>query len=117
MSRSSSSSGVRGRLDEVTEVEDEARPGVDCEDSGIGGGVTDIERWLVAMWMVGRARQKDEVLVAFVFGAVVAVTVAVDEEAVGSGLRSVVRDFPAALTLFLSRSRSLFSLFFSRRET
>lgn len=65
-SRSSSSSGVRGLLDEVCEVTEDAGPGVErgeaaAGDERMGGGVTDVERWLVAMWIVGRARQKEEV--------------------------------------------------------
>lgn len=40
-------------------------PGVDCGDDAMGGGVTDTDRCMVAMLMVGRwlvpeARQKDE---------------------------------------------------------
>ena len=66
-SRSSSSSGVRGRLDEVWEVTEDAGPGVERGEAApgeetIGGGVTDVERWLVAMWMVGLARQNEDVL-------------------------------------------------------
>ena len=65
-SRSSSSSGVRGRLEEVWEVTEDAGPGVErgeptAGEEGIGGGVTDVERWLVAMWIVGLARQKEDV--------------------------------------------------------
>lgn len=65
-SRSSSSSGVRGLLEEVWEVTEDAGPGVErgeatAGDEGIGGGVTDVPRWLVAMWIVGLARQKEEV--------------------------------------------------------
>jgi hypothetical protein len=42
-------------------------PGVDgdetigCGGDSIGGGVTETDRCMVAMWMAGRARQKDEV--------------------------------------------------------
>lgn len=66
-SRSSSSSGVRGLLEEVWEVTEDAGPGVErgeaaAGEEGMGGGVTDVERWLVAMWIVGLARQKEEVL-------------------------------------------------------
>ena len=65
-SRSSSSSGVRGRLEEVFEVTEDAGPGVERGEAapgeeGMGGGVTDVERWLVAMWIVGLARQKEDV--------------------------------------------------------
>jgi len=50
-----SSAGVRGRFDEVRDVaEDVDGPGVDCGEDGIGGGVTDTERCMVAMCMVGR---------------------------------------------------------------
>ena len=66
ISMSSSSSGVRGRLEEVWEVTEDAGPGVERGEAipgeeGIGGGVTDVERWLEAMWIVGRARQKEVV--------------------------------------------------------
>jgi len=66
-SKSSSSSGVRGRLEDVWEVTEDAGPGVERGEAipgedGIGGGVTEVERWLVAMWIVGRARQEEDVL-------------------------------------------------------
>jgi len=50
-----SSVGVRGRFDEVRDVAEEVDgPGVDCGEDGIGGGVTDTERCMVAMCIVGR---------------------------------------------------------------
>ena len=62
-SMSSSSPGVRGLLDDVRVVLDEMDGcGVDSGDRGIGGGVTDVGRWNVDSWMVGRVRQKDDVL-------------------------------------------------------
>jgi hypothetical protein len=59
-------------LDDVCVVLDEHDgPGVDARETGIwggedcmGGGVTDTERCIVAMWMAGRARQKDDALLA-----------------------------------------------------
>lgn len=65
-SRSSSSSGVRGLLEDVCDVTEEAGPGVERGEAaggedGMGGGVTDVGRWLVAMWIAGLARQKEEV--------------------------------------------------------
>lgn len=65
-SRSSSSSGVRGLLEEVYEVTEDPGPGVErgeaaAGDEAMGGGVTDVERWLVAMLIVGLARQKEDV--------------------------------------------------------
>lgn len=46
----SSSSGVRGRLDEVAEVLDEMDgPGVVGGEDGMGGGVTERDRCIVAM--------------------------------------------------------------------
>lgn len=60
--KSSSSSGVRGRLDEVAEVLDETEgPGVGGGEEAMGGGVTERDRCRVAMLIVGRACQKDEV--------------------------------------------------------
>ena len=42
---SSSSSGVKGRLEDVREVEEEMEgPGVEMGDDGKGGGVTDTDR-------------------------------------------------------------------------
>lgn len=64
---SSSSSGVSGLLDDVRDVPTElVGAGVDVEvdarEGGDerGGGVTETDRCIVAMWMAGRARQKDE---------------------------------------------------------
>jgi hypothetical protein len=67
---SSPSSGVRGLLDEVREVLEEMEgPGVESGVDGssigdVGGGVTDTDRCIVAIWMAGRARQNDDVLAA-----------------------------------------------------
>lgn len=53
-------------MEDVRDVMDEVDgPGVDCGDDAMGGGVTDTDRCMVAMLMVGRwlvpeARQKDE---------------------------------------------------------
>lgn len=66
--KSSPSSGVRGLLDDVREVLEEMDgPGVESGVEGssigdVGGGVTDTDRCIVAIWMAGRARQKDEAL-------------------------------------------------------
>lgn len=52
-----------GRLDDVPDVVDEIEgPGVVGGDDGMGGGVTETERCILAMWMDGRsACQKDAV--------------------------------------------------------
>lgn len=61
-----SSSGVRGRFEEVRDVEDQSDgPGVERGEEAIGGGVTETDRCIVAMCIVGRwlgprARQKEE---------------------------------------------------------
>lgn len=64
---SSSSSGVNGLLDDVRDVPTEVvGAGVDVEvearGGGVegGGGVTDTDLCIVAIWMAGLARQKDE---------------------------------------------------------
>jgi hypothetical protein len=50
-----SSAGVRGRFDDVRDVAEEVEgPSVDCGEDAIGGGVTDTERCMVAMCIVGR---------------------------------------------------------------
>jgi len=55
-------------LDDVREVLEEMDgPGVESGVEGssigdVGGGVTDTDRCIVAIWMAGRARQKDEAL-------------------------------------------------------
>jgi len=130
-SRSSSSSGVRGRLDEVWEVTEDAGPGVERGEAGageeaMGGGVTDVERWLVAMWIVGLARQKAEVFGGADWG--VGVSTVWETEAEGClpgwtwgtdkpALSAFCRNLSAALARFLSRSLSLFSFFLSLRES
>jgi hypothetical protein len=130
-SRSSSSSGVRGRFEEVCDVTEDAGPGVERGETawgeeGMGGGVTDVERWLVAMLIVGLARQKEEV-----FGGtewVMVDTVVYEAEAGGclSGwtwgadkpaFSAFCRNLSAALARFLSRSLSLFSFFLSLRDS
>lgn len=63
-SRSESSPGVCGRLDEVREVLDEidmVGPGVVGGEEGIGGGVTETERCVVARRSTGREPQVEEV--------------------------------------------------------
>ena len=61
-SRSESSSpGVCGRLDEVRDVLDEIEgPGVVGGEEGIGGGVTETERCVVARCNTGREPQAEE---------------------------------------------------------
>jgi hypothetical protein len=51
---------VRGLLDDVCDVLDEMD--VCGVDPGESGGVIDIGHWNVDSWMVGRVRQKDDVL-------------------------------------------------------
>jgi hypothetical protein len=61
-SKSESSPGVCGRLDEVREVLDEIDgPGVVGGEEGIGGGVTETERCVVARRNTGREPQVEEV--------------------------------------------------------
>jgi len=114
VSNSSKSSGVRGLLDEVRDVLDEMEgPGVDAGVDGKskgdedGGGVTEIDRCIVAMWIAGRAFQKDDVVVVD-WGAgtklVLATGVALDASRDSRALA-------AAFAFFLSRSRAFFSLF------
>ena len=64
----SSSAGVRGLLDEVRDVLDEiegsgVEPGVKSWGGGedVGEGVTDTDRWMAGIWIVGVARQNEEV--------------------------------------------------------
>lgn len=46
---------MQGRFDDVRDVAEEIDgPGVDCGEDAIGGGVTDTERCIVAMCIVGR---------------------------------------------------------------
>lgn len=130
-SRSSSSSGVRGLLEEVCEVTEEAGPGVErgeaaAGEEGMGGGVTDVERWLVAMWMVGLARQKAEVLGGTAWIGWEATVCKAEDEGCLSGWTWVAdktafsafcRNLSAALARFLSRSLSLFSFFLSLRDS
>ena len=60
-SRSESSPGVCGLLDDVRDVLDEMEgPGVVGGEEGIGGGVTDTERCVVARCNTGREPQADE---------------------------------------------------------
>lgn len=59
-----------GLLDDVREVLEEidgpgVESGVDGRSIGdVGGGVTDTDRCIVAIWIAGRARQKEDVLAA-----------------------------------------------------
>lgn len=61
-----SSSGVRGRFEDVRDVDDQSDgPGVDLGEEAIGGGVMDTDLCIVAIcivgrWLVPRARQKEE---------------------------------------------------------
>lgn len=122
---SSPSSGVCGRFDEVAEVLEEMEgPGVVGGDEGMGGGVTERERCMVAMLMVGRACQKDEVEVEVLAargtggggrlggagGATGTLALAL---ATGAGCLSA--GFAAGFTRFFSLSRSsLFSFLRAR---
>lgn len=112
--RSSSSSGVRGLFEEVRDVlEDIEGPGVDAGDKGMGGGVTDTERCIVAMWMVGRALQKDDAPAGNRIDGMVSF-VAADVTDVAFTPSSAVALSFAFFSLFFSFSISLFSclLFF-----
>ena len=122
---SSSSSGVSGLLDDVRDVPTElVGAGVDVEvdarEGGDerGGGVTETDRCIVAMWMAGRARQKDDAdaEAAFLVGEL-------EVDANNWGVEDIISDLTstaasgsslclalaAATSLLLSRSRSLFS--------
>jgi len=60
-SKSESSSGVCGRLDDVRDVLDEMEgPGVVGGEEGIGGGVTETERCVVARRNTGREPQAED---------------------------------------------------------
>lgn len=122
---SSPSSGVCGRFDELADVVDEMDgPGVVGGEDGMGGGVTDTDRCIVAMWIVGRACQKDDVVGRGAAGAgagrlcaLAAGGGALDVEAAGTGLCG---GFAGALARLASLSRSLsrsfsLSFCFSRR--
>lgn len=119
---------MNGRLDDVREVEEDIDgPGVDAGDECIGGGgVIDTDRCIDAMWIAGRARQKDEAIATgcgtgalmLIFGGIVMVGAGVllvlacaDIDPISISLSFASR-FAAAFSLFLSLSRSLFSLFF-----
>lgn len=114
-----SSSGVRGRLDDVLDVVDQSDgPGVDLGDEGMGGGVTETDRCIVAMcivgrWLIPRARQKEE---GCMRGALTGCVGAGGMEragvdlAVGSAVGLLSSAFAAAF-FFLSLSRSFLSRF------
>lgn len=114
-----SSSGVWGRFEDVRDVVDHSdRPGVDLGEEAIGGGVTDTDRCIVAMcivgrWLVPRARQKEEGCMADALtdgvGAGCAERVGVDLM-VGSGAGFSSSDLAAAF-LFFILSRSFLSRF------
>ena len=112
---------MRGRLDEVAEVLEEMDgPGVVGGDEGISGGVSERDRWRVAMLMVGRAYQKEEVdATAVVVLGGGAGRLAVEEDAatgtlavlvLGTGL-GLSAGLERAFARFLSFSRSFFSFF------
>ena len=115
-SKSSSSPGVRGRLEEVRDVTDDVDgPGVSGGEDGIGGGVTETERWPATMLIAGRACQKDDgVLLARGVGerrdAAGGSAVDVLALAVGSGGRALSAGLGAGLGRFLACSRSFLSL-------
>lgn len=119
-SKSSSSSGVRGLFDDVREVLDELDgPGVEdgvdkkCIGDEPGGGVTETDRCMVAMWMAGRAAQKDEgpALGGITIGMVVVLAFGV---ALCPASPSFSRAFASAFARFLS---SFFSLFLILRSS
>lgn len=123
---SSPSSGVRSRFDEVADVLEEIDgPGVVGGDEGMGGGVTERERCMVAMLMVGRACQKDEVDVVVLVargtgagrlaGAGAATGTLALELATALGCLSA--GLTAGFTRFLSFSRSRLSFFLARRSS
>jgi len=115
--KSSPSSGVRGRLDDVRDVLDEiegpgVEAGVDGSRSGDvkGGGVTETDRCIVAMWIAGRARQKDDVDAAV--GCGMAMVNGVATGTASSPVPCVFSSIIAASRAFLrSRSRAFFSFF------
>jgi hypothetical protein len=115
-SNDSSSSGVRGLLDEVCDVLEEmegpgVEPGVDAwrRRGEVGDGVTDTERCTVGIRMVGRARQKDDALL-FATGGILG------NALVLAKLPSFVACWPASAICCSFRARAAaFSLLLSSR--
>jgi hypothetical protein len=115
-SKSESSPGVCGLLDDVRDVLDEMEgPGVVGGEDGIGGGVTDTERCVVARCNTGREPQADEDE-----GSKRKSLECKRESAMGGTATSWAPDSPftgsswADLALFLTLSRAFLSLRFSR---
>jgi len=124
---SSSSSGVYGLLDEVAEVaEDIEGPGVEDGEDIMGGGVTETDRELVAMWIAGRVCQKVETagrgigatMVGFLWtGAGGADALWLVEATMGALSRDFEDDFlwfSLSSSFIFSLSFSLFFSFFTR---
>lgn len=122
-SKYSKSSGVRGRFDEVREVEEESHgPGVEmgverCRGDVLGGGVIETERCAVVMWMAGRAFQNDDVpgrrkggMMRLVLARLVS-GIALVPDSFFSCARS------AASSRFRALSRSLLSFFLALRSS
>jgi hypothetical protein len=114
---------VSGRLEEACDVDDEIEgPGVDTGDDGKGGGVTDTDRCIDAIWIAGLARQNDDAvgtdcatgalalipLTPLAPGAGVRLDLTIDEARFPLSSRAA-----AAFILFLSLSRSRLSFFLS----
>ena len=120
--RSSSSSGVCGLLDDVRDVLEEidgpgVEPGVSSNGKGefAGGGVTDTDRCIAGIWMVGLERQNEEVLAAGGCGCGIELVLASLPSVVAlraaPPINSFCRAFAATFARFLSLSRSFFSFF------
>ena len=92
-------------------------PGVSSNGKGefAGGGVTDTDRCIAGIWMVGRARQNEEVLAAGGCGCGIELVLASLPSVVAlraaPPINSFCRAFAATFARFLSLSRSFFSFF------
>ena len=115
-SKSESSSGVCGRLDDVCEVLDEMEgPGVVGGDEGIGGGVTETERCVVARRKTGREPQPEDEGVSKRKSLGCKVVSAREGTIARWASDSPITDSSwADLTLFLRLSRAFLSLRLSR---
>lgn len=126
---SSSSLGVYGLFDEVAEVADDSEgPGVEDGEDIMGGGVTETDRELVAMWIAGRVCQKVDIvgrgvgawIIGFFWtGAGGRETIWLVEGAAGAFSRALADSFlwfslSRSLSLCFSFSLSRFFSFFTR---